>query len=543
MDHAFTDAFSFKLKDFSQETTELMSKSTINNYKLMIYTFLNSIVSNYIENINMLNDNPFIILIQTFVLRQINNFFFALYSQEHENVSSIIYRKNNEIINTIDSHFQHYYLTPKYSTLLHNYYLCSFSHHAITCNLFRSLCDLISCCLLLLNRKNISLFDYGRICFFLNSVFNHYINSIERTEIKIASSEKTNTHNRDTITDFVGNQNIIYNCSQEEQFLSKIMRSYNDVNDIDKSYYKDCLITPEHYNNETLYYEQLAMLRFFVKLEPFDIHVLELIRYYLRLVTIYSIQLRDISNKLNNLDIESLKDFSFKSTTIVGEPDYKYPLFTIDRMVFSHDKNNKPYLFEVDRQMKIPSSKWIYFKGNSGTGKTTLIQLLLRIITNNNTKFFQYEDYDMNSIRKYIIFVKSNGDIFNNETVEYNVTFGIPNPPLSILQHYFTLFEIGVYEDIKDKNANTLSTGEKQRIRIIHTILQLMTDDKKRILILDEITSNIDETCETIVLSELRRLQKEYKLSVMHISHSSEHVMYSDLLMTIDNRRLCLGGT
>jgi ABC-type multidrug transport system fused ATPase/permease subunit len=394
---------------------------------------------------------------------------------------------------------------------------------------------------MLLNRKNISLFDYGRLCFFLNSVFNHYINSIERTEIKIASSEKTNTQNRDTIADFVNNQNIIYNCSQEEQFLSKIMRSYNDVNHIDTSYYKDCLITPEHYNNETLYYEQLAMLRFFVKLEPFDIHVLELIRYYLRLVTLYSIQLRDISNRLNNLEVESLKDFSFKSTTIIGEPDYKNPLFTIERMVFSHNKNDiKSCLFELDTPIRIPASKWIYFKGNSGTGKTTLIQLLLRMITNNNTKFFQYDDYDMNSIRKYIIFVKSSGDIFTNETVEYNVTFGITNPPLSILQHYFTLFEIGAYEDIKDKVANTLSTGEKQRIRIIHTILQLLTDNKKKVLILDEITSNIDETVEATVISELRRLQKEHALSVIHISHSSGHVKYGDLLMTIDNRRLRL---
>ncbi len=77
-------------------------------------------------------------------------------------------------------------------------------------------------------------------------------------------------------------------------------------------------------------------------------------------------------------------------------------------------------------------------------------------------------------------------------------------------------------------------------MRIIHTILQVITNKSKRILILDEITSNVDETVEAKIMTELRRLQHEYKLSVIHISHSKGHIQYSDYLMTITDRVICI---
>jgi ABC-type bacteriocin/lantibiotic exporter with double-glycine peptidase domain len=299
------------------------------------------------------------------------------------------------------------------------------------------------------------------------------------------------------------------------------------------------LITPEYYNNEKLYYTQLSFLRLFVKLTPYDIYLLELIRYYLAYFSLYSIQLRDIHCKLNNLNTNILNTTEFKEIKLVDEPDYTYPLFTMKRMMFSHN-NKLPYLLEVCEEIQIPSKKWIYFKGNSGTGKTTVIQILLKIIANDYADFFQYRNYDMNAIRKYIILVKSSGDIFQNETVEYNVMFGMDNPPISTIKYYFELFELGNYDEIKDKCADKLSTGEKQRIRVIHTILQVITNKQKRILILDEITSNIDEMTETIIMNELRRLQIEYSLSVIHISHSGGHVRYCDNLMRIVYKNILL---
>ncbi len=539
MDAIYTDTFNVKFIDFANETRKLMSKQTIGNKKHIIYTLLLSVVSNYIENINMANQDGITIIIKTFICKQLNDFIFRLCTDTNENISSTLFNTNNEIIKKTDLQFKQYYYNPKHSDILHDYYKYSFVHHTITSNLLRSLFDVITCCFMLLNTRLFTISEYGQMCFFINSVFNHYINSIERTEINLTTAETIVNTNDILISNFVYNQNIIYNCSEENTFVSEIIKNYKNVNDINKKYHRDMLITPEYYNNEKLYYTQLSFLRLFVKLTSYDIYLLELIRYNLAYFSLYSIQLRDIHCKLNNLNTNILNATEFKDIKLVDEPDYNYPLFTIKHMMFSHN-NTSPYLLKVCKEIQIPSKKWIYFKGNSGTGKTTVIQILLKIIANDYAKFFQYSKYDMNAIRKYILFVKSSGDIFQNETVEYNIKFGMDSPPISTIKYYFELFELGNYDNIKDKCADKLSTGEKQRIRVIHTILQVITNKQKRILILDEITSNIDETTETIIMNELRRLQIEYNLSVIHISHSGGHVRYCDYLMRIIEQNILL---
>ena len=111
-----------------------------------------------------------------------------------------------------------------------------------------------------------------------------------------------------------------------------------------------------------------------------------------------------------------------------------------------------------------------------------------------------------------------------------------------MIKRYFKLFQLGSYSIVKNQIAGTLSTGEKQRIRIIHTILTVVNKEHKRVLILDEVTSNVDESIECVILDELRRVQLKYSLSVIHISHFSGHVRYSDMLMEINKKRVSIAS-
>jgi ABC-type transport system involved in cytochrome bd biosynthesis fused ATPase/permease subunit len=93
-----------------------------------------------------------------------------------------------------------------------------------------------------------------------------------------------------------------------------------------------------------------------------------------------------------------------------------------------------------------------------------------------------------------------------------------------------TLFRLDKYVDNLDTNINKLSTGEKQRIKIIRCILQ-----DRPIWFLDEITSNIDKECEKIVLSVLRQIQIRKKKSVFHITHSVTSKNECDCVLSINN--------
>jgi ABC-type bacteriocin/lantibiotic exporter with double-glycine peptidase domain len=80
---------------------------------------------------------------------------------------------------------------------------------------------------------------------------------------------------------------------------------------------------------------------------------------------------------------------------------------------------------------------------------------------------------------------------------------------------------------IKMKNADKLSKGQEQRIIVMNLILDIMYNNK-RILFLDEFTSNVDAKNEQVIFQELKTLQNMYNLTIFYISHNSSNIVYSD---------------
>ena len=93
---------------------------------------------------------------------------------------------------------------------------------------------------------------------------------------------------------------------------------------------------------------------------------------------------------------------------------------------------------------------------------------------------------------------------------------------------YMKLFELEIYiPTLKKKNATKLSRGQIQKVNIIYVILNIIFSNTK-ILILDEVTSNIDEHTEKIIYTELRNLNKIYPFTMFYVSHNLSNLQYSD---------------
>jgi ABC-type transport system involved in cytochrome bd biosynthesis fused ATPase/permease subunit len=180
------------------------------------------------------------------------------------------------------------------------------------------------------------------------------------------------------------------------------------------------------------------------------------------------------------------------------------------------------------------------FYGNSGCGKTTLSNILLKQITFNDKNIKtgtisylnQHTDYEYESIREDISYVKPNSDLFNH-SISYNMNYGVKNVDKTQTDKYLLKFGLKHIMDHLDNNIYILSTGEKQRIKIIRLILQ-----DKPIWILDEITSNIDNKMENVILQELRQIQQKKQKTIIHISHNFENKHFSDRILTIDDKQL-----
>jgi putative ABC transport system ATP-binding protein len=206
-------------------------------------------------------------------------------------------------------------------------------------------------------------------------------------------------------------------------------------------------------------------------------------------------------------------------------------LFTIENLSHKFGKN---VIFE-NVSLTIPKNNWICLYGNSGSGKTTLIKILLNLLEPDmgTIKYMGlYSDYKYTDICKDISYVTVSPELFEN-TILYNILYGVNNSEDKIIQekmnYYVKLFGLDVC-DLKD-NVNTLSTGQKQRVSIIRLILL-----DRPIMILDEITSNIDNEMEKIILEEIRKIQKEKNKTVIHITHNIENKVFSDINLYILNK-------
>ena len=219
-------------------------------------------------------------------------------------------------------------------------------------------------------------------------------------------------------------------------------------------------------------------------------------------------------------------------------------IFTLENIAIEYQENENIthiILENVDLNFEVEKSHFIY--GNSGCGKTTLLNALMKRIKikNGSIRFFGL-DYTYFSIRKYLSYLTSESAIFP-KSLYYNITYGLnkkivlenKNEIMTRIIEYMKLFELEKFtSNIQTKNAIKLSKGQTQRVVIIRLFIQVIFGGRK-ILFLDEFTSNIDNEMEKIIFKELRNLQKTHLFTSFYISHNLYNKKYADYIYEINS--------
>ena len=248
----------------------------------------------------------------------------------------------------------------------------------------------------------------------------------------------------------------------------------------------------------------------------------------------------------NFINILNMKPYHISETIAWDNNDKSKYIFVLKNVTLKYQNMNgnlSKILENVTLNFERKRSHFI--TGNSGCGKSSLMHALMkRFKYSNGTISFldKYENYDYFCIRNYIIYMTSESALFH-KSVYYNIIYQINKDIIlgekkeeidNVIQKYVNLFGLEKYRSkLKTKNALTLSKGETQRVSIIRLILGIIYNNI-RILLLDEITSNIDNNMEGVIFIELRRLQKIYKFTIIYISHNPSLVKYSDYKYVID---------
>lgn len=217
--------------------------------------------------------------------------------------------------------------------------------------------------------------------------------------------------------------------------------------------------------------------------------------------------------------------------------------------------NGKPVLRDID--LKIEQGKTIALVGKTGSGKSTLVSLIPRLIDAPDGHVLvdnkPVREYPLAQLRRSIGFVPQETFLFS-DTLANNISFGVENRELKIenpdsssqfsvedaatvagLANDVVDFPNG-YEQLVGERGITLSGGQKQRTAIARAIMR-----DPRILILDDSLSAVDTHTEDTILHNLRDIRSGR--TTLIVSHRVSTIRDADLICVLSDGRIIERGT
>lgn len=205
----------------------------------------------------------------------------------------------------------------------------------------------------------------------------------------------------------------------------------------------------------------------------------------------------------------------------------------------SRNKKEKDEVIAVNNfDFEIPDGKLIGLLGPSGCGKSTTLNLISGLQKPSSGKIFFGEDdvTDLAPEHRGVGLVFQSYALYPHMTVRQNIIFPLENlkgkDKLSKEQMNEKALEAAKLvqiDGLMDRKPGELSGGQQQRVAIARALVKT-----PRVLLLDEPLSNLDARLRLQTREEIRRIQKETKLTTIFVTHDQEEAMsISDLIVVM----------
>ncbi|MBR6879027.1 MAG: ATP-binding cassette domain-containing protein [Bacteroidales bacterium] len=200
-----------------------------------------------------------------------------------------------------------------------------------------------------------------------------------------------------------------------------------------------------------------------------------------------------------------------------------------------------------DIDLRIPKGKVVALVGESGGGKSTLVDLLPRFYDVCEGQLLidghDLRDYKIRDLRGLMGIVTQESILFN-DTVFNNIAFGMENVSKEAVieaakvanAHEFIMELEQGYETVIGDRGMNLSGGQRQRLSIARAVLK-----NPPILILDEATSSLDTESERLVQDALSKVMSQ-RTSIV-IAHRLSTIQHADEIVVLQKGRIIERGT
>ena len=236
----------------------------------------------------------------------------------------------------------------------------------------------------------------------------------------------------------------------------------------------------------------------------------------------------DVKDAEGATPVESVRgDIEFKSLT------FRYPDADYDAL--------------SDVSFKINAGENVGIIGKTGSGKTTIVDIILRIYNvPDGTVFVDGTDVNkitIESLRSACAYVPQDNFLFS-DTIEHNIAFAVDDYTTEQVMRYADLSDVhgnisefqDGYNTVLGERGVTVSGGQKQRISIARALMKGAS-----ILILDDSVSAVDTETERTIIHNLRTTRKG-KTTIL-IAHRVSTVEKMDKIIFVDDGRILAVGT
>jgi ATP-binding cassette subfamily B protein len=200
-----------------------------------------------------------------------------------------------------------------------------------------------------------------------------------------------------------------------------------------------------------------------------------------------------------------------------------------------------------DLNLTIAPASTVAIVGHTGSGKTTLVNLIPRIMDPSAgvvlVDGIDVREFDPEELRRHIGFVPQETFLFS-ATIGENIAFGAPGASRADIRRAAEIAGLGPdiesfsngFDTVVGERGLTLSGGQKQRTAIARAILR-----DPRILILDDALSSVDTITEERILNELSAVMRGR--TTILISHRVSTVKNADIIFVIEHGSVAEQGS
>jgi ATP-binding cassette subfamily B protein len=276
----------------------------------------------------------------------------------------------------------------------------------------------------------------------------------------------------------------------------------------------------------------------------FNMYLLRLIWPLIAIGYVVNLYQRGSASWKRMRSIMTIRPLIIDSPDVNPQPPIKGRIQFRD-LTFRYHAAVEPVLQNIN--LTIEAGQSVAFVGRTGSGKSTLVNLIPRLLEAPDETVLidgvPVRNYPLKQLRSAIGYVPQETFLFSN-TLAKNIAFGVDSGERAQIERAAETAGLG--DDLRDfpegfetlvgERGITLSGGQKQRTAIARAVLR-----EPKILILDDALSSVDTYTEEKILTQLRGIMRE-RTSII-VSHRVSTVRHADMICVLDEGRIIERGT